>query len=74
MENSRIRQGVVSLTRAESARLHAMQLQRSLAATVRRDCIDGGGLTPAERRKIDVLQDHLSREIYLQKHDLQRRR
>ena len=36
---------------------------------IRRDRIDGGGLTARESAKVDRKQDQLSRNIYRQKHD-----
>lgn len=72
-QQSRIRQGVVSrqLTAPEAARLAARE--SNLHRTIVRDRWDGGGLTRAERLKIDRRQDALSRDIYRQKHDGQTR-
>jgi hypothetical protein len=65
----RIAQGVRagSLTPHETARLEHREAK--LHREIRRDRLDGRGLTLAERRKIDHKQDQLSRQIYRQKHD-----
>ncbi|MDX2150050.1 MAG: hypothetical protein SFV54_04895 [Bryobacteraceae bacterium] len=70
---ARIQQGVRSgeLTRGEAARLR--EQQRDIRQTVRRDRVDGGGLTPRERAKIERQQDRASRSIARQKNDPQRR-
>ncbi|HBY61940.1 MAG TPA: hypothetical protein DEH78_19140 [Solibacterales bacterium] len=72
-QRERIEQGVRSgeLTRGEAARLR--EQQRDIRQTVRRDRVDGGGLTPRERAKIEKKQDRANRSIARQKHDAQRR-
>lgn len=72
-QQARIHQGVRS---GELTRRETVSLQRQSAnvqQTIRRDRVDGGGLTPRERVKIDNMQDNLSRRIYTQKHDRQDR-
>jgi hypothetical protein len=68
-QQARIGQGVRSgeLTRAETRNLETRE--RALAATVRRDRLDGGGLTLAERAKINARQNNLSQDIYRLKHN-----
>ena len=70
---SRIKHGIRSgqLTRPEAARLQARD--NAIQRTIRRDMIDGRGLTYAERMRIDRRQDALSRDIARQKHDRQYR-
>ncbi len=69
----RIGQGVESgeLTRREAYRLN--HARKSLNHSIRHDRIDGGGLTKHERVKTHHRQDRLSRQIYRQKHDAQKR-
>lgn len=70
-QERRIREGVRSgqLTPRENAALQFREVK--LHREIRRDRIDGGGLTGLERHRIDRKQDQLSREIYRQKHDYQ---
>ena len=70
---ARINRGFRSgeLTRPEAARLQARD--NAIQRTIRRNRIDGGGLSWAERRRIDLRQDALSRDIARQKHDRQYR-
>jgi hypothetical protein len=70
-QNARISGGVCSgqLTRREAARLRAREA--GLAHDERVMRIDG--LSLRERRSLERRQDRLSRGIYRQKHDLQRR-
>jgi len=67
----RIDAGVRSgdLTRFEAARLQARD--HAIQRTIRRDALDGHGLTFRERVKIDAMQDSLSRDIARQRHDRQ---
>lgn len=72
-QQARIHQGVRS---GELTRRETVSLQRQSAhvqRTIRQDRVDGAGLTPLERVKIDHMQDNLSRRIYTQKHDRQDR-
>lgn len=66
----RIAQGVRSgsLTRVETA--HLQRQEAALHHSIVRDRIDGGGLTLAERARIDARQDHLSNQIARKKHNL----
>lgn len=68
-QQSRIGTGVRSgsLTRVETARIQSREA--ALAREVRRDRIDGGGLSLAERVKIDHKQDALSHDIARLKHN-----
>jgi hypothetical protein len=68
-QQSRIVQGVRSgsLTRGETA--HIERREAALAREVRRDRIDGGGLSYAERVKINRQQNALSNRIYGLKHN-----
>lgn len=59
------------LTRFEAARLQARD--NAIQRTIRRDTLDGRGLTFRERVKIDALQDSLSRDIARQRRDGQYR-
>jgi hypothetical protein len=72
-QRQRIRQGVRSgeLTRPEASRL--LRGHVALNREYARDRRDGGGLTFAERWKLDKQQDRLSRSIFRQKHDRQDR-
>jgi hypothetical protein len=67
----RVREGIRSgeLTGREAAVLQRREAK--LHRQIRRDHLDGNGLSPAERQKIDRKQDRLSRQIYRQKHDNQ---
>lgn len=73
-QQARIGQGVSSgqLTARETARL-----ERRESALNREEhnmrTVDGGKLTPQDRRTIERQQDRLSRGIYRQKHDGQTR-
>lgn len=73
-QQARINQGVRSgeLTRPEAARLNAQQAE--LRQQVRQDRRDGGGLTTAERVRIQREQNQQSRRIARQKTDAQVRR
>jgi len=68
-QQRRIAQGVRSgeLTRGETARLERQQ--RSIAREVRRDRVDGGGMTAAERAKAQARLDRSSERIYRLKHN-----
>lgn len=68
-QQARIAQGVRTgaLTRVETSYIERRENQ--LAREIRRDRIDGGGLTPLERTRIDAKQDSLSRQIYGLKHN-----
>ena len=70
-QQQRIGSGVQngSLNAREAARLE--RREAGLNREIRRDHADGGGLSPAERVKIEHQQDRLSRGIYRQKHDAQ---
>lgn len=72
-QQARINQGVASgeLTGREAARLQ--RSENRLQMQITRDRIDGGGLSMAERAKLDRQQDRLSRRVYSQKHDCQTR-
>jgi len=72
-QQARIAQGLRSgeLTRVETRRIEHQE--HALAHKIRRDRIDGGGLTLAERARIDRAQDRLSNQIFRQKHDRQHR-
>jgi hypothetical protein len=72
-QQERIAQGVASgeLTARETIRLERQEAR--LHRQIRRDRADGGGLSPAERARIEAKQDRLSRRIYVQKHDAQSR-
>ncbi|MCP5115430.1 MAG: hypothetical protein GY953_31770 [bacterium] len=70
----RIKQGVKSgeLTKREARGLGTASAR--LGREIRRDRVDGGGLTPRERVKIHHKQDRLSGQVFRQKHDGQERR
>ena len=55
------------LTRGEAARLQARD--NAIQRTIRRDTLDGRGLTFRERLEIDARQDALSRDISRQRRD-----
>jgi hypothetical protein len=68
-QQARIAQGVRSgsLTAGETARLEHREAQ--LHREIRRDRIDGGGLSAAERAKINRQQNAMSNQIYRMKHN-----
>ncbi|MCU0246200.1 MAG: hypothetical protein MUC42_06485 [Bryobacter sp.] len=72
-QEARIRQGVTTgaLTGPEARRLHARE--NAIERSIVRDRIDGGVFTPKERIAAEQRQDSLSRDVFLQKHDRQRR-
>lgn len=72
-QQARINQGVASgqLNGREAARLQVQH--NALRREIRRDTRDGGGLTAAERAKIQHHENQLSRRIAVQKHDAQQR-
>ncbi|MFN7924881.1 MAG: hypothetical protein U0Q16_32580 [Bryobacteraceae bacterium] len=72
-QQARIAQGVRSgeLTRPEARRLERQEAQ--LHREIVRDRVDGGGLSLAERAKIERQQNAMSRRIWNQKHDAQTR-
>ena len=71
-QRSRIAQGVKSgeLTHGEAKKLRAEE--RHIRRVERRAKADGE-MTPAERARIEKLQDKASHDIYQQKHDDQKR-
>lgn len=70
-QQKRVYNGVQSgaLTQKEAAKLQRRQYQ--LAKTEQAFRRSGGGLTRAERVKLENGQDALSRNVYHQKHDAQ---
>lgn len=72
-QEARIRHGVTTgaLTGPEARRLHVRE--NSIERSILRDRIDGGVFTPQERIAAEQRQDNLSRDIFNQKHDRQRR-
>ena len=72
-QHGRIKQGVKSgeLTRKEGAKL--AKEQRQINRTEKRMRADGGGLSAAERARLDNMQDRQSKAIHHQKHDGQDR-
>jgi hypothetical protein len=70
-QQKRIAQGVRTgnLTRHEAATLE--NKERAIHREIRRDRLDGPGLTLKERRKITRQQNRMSRKIYQQSHDNQ---
>jgi hypothetical protein len=68
-QQARIAQGVRSgqLTPAETARLE--REQRAIARKVRRDRVDGGGMTAQERARDQRLLNRSSRDIARLKHN-----
>jgi hypothetical protein len=68
-QQARIAQGVRSgsLTRGETARIETREAR--VARSIRRDRIDGGGLSAFERAKIQGQQNALSNQIYDLKHN-----
>lgn len=71
-QQERIGNGVESgqLTAGEAAKLEKKEAAIN-RETARDRAANGGTLTPAEKAKITRQQDHLSRDIYQQKHDAQ---
>ncbi len=72
-QQDRIAQGVKSgqLTAGETARLESKEA--SLNRETRRDrAADGGKLTPGEKAQINRQQNHLSNQIYVDKHNAAR--
>lgn len=69
-QEKRIEQGVASgqLTARETLRLE--REQKRIAVAEQKAKADGT-VTPAERKKIHVMQDQASRDIHRQKHDRQ---
>jgi hypothetical protein len=57
------------LVSLHSAKPGASKAIADLRRGIRRDRLDGGGLSAAERHKNDRKQDRLGRRIYRQKHD-----
>ncbi len=74
-QQDRIAQGVKSgqLTAGETARLETKERTLNQEERDTRK-LDGGKLTPRDRRTIDQQQNQLSRRIYRQKHDGQTQR
>jgi hypothetical protein len=72
-QQQRIHQGVKSgsLTAHETYRLERQQAH--IATYEARNRADGGGLSAAERVRLEHMQDRSSRAIYHQKHDAQGR-
>lgn len=68
-QQARVAQGVRSgsLTPRETA--HIERQEAALNRSIRRDRVDGGGLTSAERARINARQNHLSNEIARKKHN-----
>lgn len=73
-QQKRIAEGVESgeLTKKEAKKLE--QKEARIHRKIRRDRKDGGGLTAAERAKIEARQDAASADIYKQKHDEQKKK
>jgi hypothetical protein len=71
-QQERVGQGVESgqLTAGEAARLEHREAALNHEEHAMRQ-VDGGKLTPQDRRTIDAQQDRLSKGIYNQKHDAQ---
>jgi hypothetical protein len=72
-QQQRIHQGMTSgeLTRPEVRRLEAQQQHiQNVKVRAKGD----GVVTPAERARLDNMQDRASANIYHQKHDVQKRR
>jgi len=71
-QQDRIAQGVKSgqLTPHETARFEHKEAKLN-QETRRMRAANGGSLTPAEKAKVTRQQNHLSRDIYHQKHDAQ---
>jgi hypothetical protein len=72
-QQKRIRQGVVSgeLTRDETIKLQREQARMN--REIRRDRVDGGRFTGAERAKANRKLNRTSGKIYREKHDSQKR-
>jgi hypothetical protein len=70
-QQQRIAQGVRTgnLTPLETARLE--NKEADLRREIRRDRMDGPGLTLKERQKIERQQNRISRDIYRESHDSQ---
>lgn len=68
-QQARIAQGVRSgeLTARETVRLETRECR--LHNEIRRDRMSGGRLSFGERARIERMQNSLSRDIYIQKHD-----
>ena len=73
-QQGRIAQGVKSgqLTPKETAHLEHKEAALNRETRHMR-AANGGTLTPAEKAKVTRQQNHLSRDIYRQKHDAQHR-
>lgn len=71
-QKARVAEGVKSgeLTKKEAAEIRARK--HDLNQQIREDRKDGGGLSAAERAKIEKRQDRISKDIYKQKHDEQK--
>lgn len=71
-ERLRIAQGVRngSLTRGEAMRL---RLQNARVNRYERQAASDGLITPREQRRERIMERRLNRQIYIQKHDFQRR-
>ena len=71
-QDARVEAGKKSgeLNKKEAARIKARQAD--LNKQIREDRKDGGGMTAAERAKIEKRQDNISGDIYKQKHDAQK--
>ena len=70
-QQARIDQGEKSgeLNSREANRLETRQ--NSISDRLKRDSFDGGGLSPAEAKRITFAQNRLSQDIHAQKHDVQ---
>lgn len=73
-QQARIAEGVQSgeLTKKEARRLE--RKERKLHREVRKDRVDGGGLSAREKAKIEAKQDAISADIAKQKHDAQKQK
>jgi hypothetical protein len=72
-QQARIAKGVASgeLTARETVRLERREAR--VHAQIVKDRLDGGGMTAHERAKNQRKMNRLSRDIYRQKHDAQKR-
>ena len=72
-QQERINEGVESgeLTKKEAVKLEAAEAK--LHQEIKENRQDGPGLTPKERAKIQKKQNKMSKKIYKQKHDKQKR-
>ena len=72
-QQDRIAQGVKSgqLTAEETARLETKEAAVNKEVRAERT-LNGGKLTPAEKRQVNRQQNQLGRNIYAQKHDAQK--